>query len=157
MRNKVSNRRKQSQQREEVVAVPCVLRCLLFLLAMLAWAMNAGAQEAVVRVQQLGKSVASARVVMVTNVNPTVVFSNVVSRTDGRVLYRRAQNMGTTPVFYALGTTNVSTNSFHGVLAGGSAFNNGTGGTAEFSFWGGTITMLSQSGTNNVATIETKQ
>jgi hypothetical protein len=131
---------------------------LVVLLILSAAAMGARGEDGpFVRINQLARTASPARVVMVTNINPTVVFTNVAARADGRVVLRRAQNMGITPVFYALGTTNVSTNSFHGVLAGGTAFNNGTGATVDFGPWSGSVTMLSHTGTNNVATTELLQ
>lgn len=109
------------------------------------------------RENQLGKSVTAARIVMVTNTVPTTVFTNIASRTEGRVLVRRLQNEGTGVVYYLLGSTNVSATNYHGILAAGTALANGTGGTVELNQWGGIVSALSASGTNNLATLEIKQ
>ena len=134
-----------------VVVALVIQAALLFLVP------QAHGQGANVRVNQLGKTVDDGRVVMVTNGVPTTVFTNYPAVLDGKILIRRVQNMGTGPVFVGLGTTNVTTNSFHAVLAGGTAFNNGTGGDLDISYWSGVVSMISQTSTNNVATIQVRQ
>jgi len=132
---------------------------LALAIAMLAGMATAPAQDGgFVRVNQLGRSVEAVRIVMVTNTNPTLVLSNTVSRSEGRVVVRRLQNIGTAPLFYGLGTTNVTTNSFHGILAAATAFNNGTGGIVDLSAWPGLVTAVTGPGaTNLVATMEVTQ
>ena len=62
------------------------------------------------------------------------------------------QNLGTTPVYLKLGATaTTSSGGFSYILAGGGAANDGTGALANISGYVGTISVITASGTSNVA------
>lgn len=89
--------------------------------------------QAVVREDHLANAVSSPLLVTATATNVVTLFSTNASRTAGRVLLRTVQNVGTVPVLYLIGSTNVSATNYHGVLAGGAAARDGLGSLLDLS------------------------
>lgn len=129
------------------------------LLFLCAWCAQA-ADGPLVRVNHLGDTVTSpAAGIGYTNVTTSVLtlFSTNASRSADRVLFRQVQNMGTVPVMYAINSTNVLTNSLHGVIAAGTAIRDGLGGRVDLSAFPYPISFRTASGNADIAVIEVRQ
>jgi hypothetical protein len=113
--------------------------------------------EGYFKLQQTANAVAAPQLLSVSNTTYVTVFTNNLSVTDGRVLLRSLQNTGTNPVLYAINTTNVSVTNYHGIIAGGKANLDGTGGILDLSRVPWPVSLTAVSGTSQVSVIELTQ
>lgn len=102
-------------------------------------------------------SVSTPHIVSVSG-TPANAFTNstFTAREDvtiSRRFVRTLQNVGTTPVLYALGST-VATTNYHGVLAAGTDARDGLGSLVDLSNWRGSVSVMCESGSGTVVTIE---
>lgn len=115
-------------------------------------ALVAGAQT-MMRVQQLASGWSAPAIVQVTT-NPVTVLSTNTLRADGGVLCRFVQNVGTLPVLYLIGATNISATNYHGVIAGGQANRDGLGSVLDLSRTSWPVTFMTESATGRVSVVE---
>lgn len=128
----------------------------LLILASLAAAGVALAQNfPFVRIHDLSETVAPPQILTVTTTPQTVFVSNP-SRTDGRVLMRTIQNVGTIAVLYAINATAATTN-YHGIIAGGVNQRDGLGSVVDLGRVRGSISVVTEAGTSTICLTEQTQ
>jgi len=108
-------------------------------------------------IQQKAEAYMAPRLLTVTNALITTVFTANQSVTRGRVLYRSIQNTGTNAFLYLIGSTNVSSTNFTGVVAGGSAVRDGRGSIVELSRVPWPVSLTTESGATTVSVVELTQ
>lgn len=93
---------------------------------------------------KLAATVAAPNLVAVSNA-PVTIFSTNASVTDGRILSRTIQNVGTNPVLWLINSTNVSNTNYDGVIAAGTTNRDGKGGTLDVSSIPYPISLITES------------
>lgn len=97
-------------------------------------------------------TVTAPNIVSVTN-TPVNAFASHTNDWAGRQVIRVMQNTGTQPVLYALGSTCATTN-YHGVLAAGNATRDGLGSIVNLSSWKGSVSVMCETSSGTVVTME---
>ena len=108
-------------------------------------------------IQQKAEAYTAPRLLTVTNAAVTTVFTANQSVTRGRVLYRSIQNTGTNAFLYLIGSTNVSSTNFTGVVAGGLAVRDGRGSIVDLSRVPWPVSLTTESGATTVSVVELTQ
>ena len=121
-----------------------------------ALALPATAQQ-IVEVQQKAEAYSGVQLLTITSTSVTTVWTNNPSATRGRVLYRGIQNTGTNAFLYLIGSTNVSSTNFTGVVAGGAATRDGLGSIVELSRAPWLISVKTETGQTTVSAVELTQ
>jgi hypothetical protein len=99
-------------------------------------------------------AVSAPQIVTVTSTAVSTVFSLNPSLGVGRPILRTVQNTGTQPVLYLINSTNVSTTSYHGVLAAGQANRDGLGTVLDLSKVPFPVSFITESGSTTIAVVE---
>ena len=110
-----------------------------------------------VKVNQKADAYSGVQLLSVTNSAVTTVFSANASVTMGRVLYRGIQNTGTNAFLYLIGSTNVSSTNFTGIVAGGQAVRDGLGSIVDLSRAPWPVSLKTESGGTTVTAVELTQ
>ena len=110
-----------------------------------------------VQIQQKAEAYTAPKLLTVTNGAVTTVFTTNNVLTRGRILYRGIQNTGTNAFLYLIGSTNVSSTNFTGVVAGGLAVRDGCGSMVDLSRVPRPVSLTTESGATTVSVVELTQ
>jgi hypothetical protein len=116
-----------------------------------------------VKIQQKAAAYSGVLLTTVTNTAATSIWTtNNLSSTDGRVLYRSLQNVGTNTVLYlivspGMTATNAATTNYTGVLSAGSAIRDGLGGKVDLSQVPWKVSLITETGSSVVTAVELTQ
>lgn len=104
--------------------------------------------------QLLRDAITSQRGTTVLGPNIVTAAGQVFSRKRG-VAWREMQNCGIVPVKYLIdNNADCTANNFHGILAAGTAVDDGLGSIRQFNITGDRVTVFVDSGNLRVCTLE---
>ena len=120
-------------------------------------AAGAASGQVQVQIQQKAEAYTAPKLLTVTNGPVTTVFTTNNVLTHGRILYRGIQNTGTNAFLYLIGSTNVSSTNFTGVVAGGLAVRDGRGSIVDLSRVPWPVSLTTESGATTISVVELTQ
>jgi hypothetical protein len=129
---------------------------IVIILALLAAGVVAVMAQSYVKVDHLAKAVKAPQVLTI-GTSVTLVFTNNESTTEGRIIVRTLQNTGTVPLLYAINQSDVTTASYHGVIAPGSVARDGLGSIVDFSHIPYRVAVKTESSSTTVALVDITQ